>query len=285
MISRSKRKGLAGLVCFVLLASCSAHGSRSLQETPLHRAQPESTVSVPMTPYFRGLKSVRVTIDGADYTFLFDTAGGRSLVTPETAKKHGCSPRGRDVGYRMNGEPVVFKNCPRFRASLSSYEIQVAPFAVFDINGLLPSELPRLDGVLALDSFRGQVVTLDWSNNMLIIHSQAESDDAVRTNGVPMRFATGENGAALSVLIPVQGDRDRMWFLLDSGNIKGTLVSRHAIQDGSIQVSTNSIARLRVGDRGAESIQLAADDINYDGVLGAHYLETHTVTFDLRNVP
>jgi hypothetical protein len=285
MISRSKRKALTGLSCLLILASCSTNGVRALQETSPGRGQPAAAIRVPMTPYFRGLRSVKVTLDEGDYTFLVDTAGGRSLVTPETARKLGCTPRGRDVGYRMNGEPVIFKNCPQLRASLSSYEIHVAPFAVFDLNSLLPSELPRLDGVVALDSFRGQVVTLDWSQDALTIHSQADADDAIRTHGVPTRFATGENGAALSVFVPVHGAWGRMWFLLDSGNIKGTLVSRHAIQDGSIQVSSDEIAQLRVGDRNAEAIQVATDDINYDGVLGAHYLQTHAVTLDLRKSP
>jgi len=228
---------------------------------------------------------VSLRVNGAEYTFLVDTGGGRTLITPEVAAEFGCEPRGRDIAYRMSGEQVVFQNCPRLQGTLSSFAFQVAPVAVFDLNSLLPPELPRLHGLLALDSFRGQVVTLDWAKNLLLLHSPVDAAVAVASHGLPIRLATGENGSALSVLVPVRGAQDQMWFLLDSGNVKGTLVARHVLEDGSIQADSNALVLLRVGNQRPESLKVIPDDINYDGVLGTQFLETHVITLDLRNAP
>lgn len=280
-----KQRRVAGVVGLLLVAACSTDTARPSQTPEANPAQPATAISIPLWPYFRGLRTVKMSIGGAEYSFLFDTGGGRTLVAPELAAKLGCKPRGRDVGYRMNGEPVIFQSCDRLRASVSSFTVQVAPVAVFNVNSLLPSELPRIDGVISLDSFRGQVVTLDWARNRLILHSAADAGSALGRHGIPVRFATGENGAALSVLVPVHGEGDQMWFLLDSGDIKGTLIARHLVEDGSIHLDSSSAAQLRVGSRRGESLSLVVDDINYDGVLGAHFLQTHVISLDLRRAP
>lgn len=277
---------VVGIMVLALAVACSTQppGRPDLlgSTTP---TQPRDTTRIPLTPYFRGLKTASLRIDGSDYTFLVDTAGGRTLLAPEVAATLGCTPRGRDVGYRMNGEPVVFQNCPVLSGMLSSLPVHVAPVAVFDINGLLPAELPRLHGSLALDAFRGQVLTLDWARNALVVHSAPDGTDALRRNGLPIRFATGETGTALSVLVPVQSARTQLWFLLDSGNVKGTLVDRRLLQDGSIQLKVDSFAQFRVGTGGEESLQVLADDINYDGVLGTEFLQSHLISIDLRRAP
>jgi len=278
-------RGVAGIVFSAVAVACSIQIQRSDSLGPTRRPQPASAMRVTLAPYFRGLRTASISINGADYTFLVDTGGGRTLITPEVASALGCTPRGRDVGYRMSGEAVIFQNCPRLQGLLSSFPIDVAPVAVFDLNSLLPAELPRLHGVLALDSFRGQIVTLDWAQNVLIVHSAADGTDAITQHGLPIRVATGETGAALSVLVPVQDARDQMWFLLDSGDIKGTLVDHHALEDDSIQVDPNSTAQLRVGNNDREPFQITSDEINYDGVLGTQFLQTHVVTLDLRSAP
>jgi hypothetical protein len=185
----------------------------------------------------------------------------------------------------MNGERVVFQDCPRLLGSSSSFPIRVAPVAVFDVNGLLPAELPRLHGVLSLDAFRGQILTLDWERNALFVNSAPDGAKAIADSGVPIRLATGETGSALTALVPVRSAQTQAWFLLDSGNVKGTLVDRHLLQDGSIQITGDSIAQLRIGDRARESLPITPDEINYDGVLGTHFLQTRPITLDLRHAP
>ena len=240
-------------------------------------------IHIALQPYFRGLRTVEVSIDGARYTFLVDTAGGRTLVTPRLATALGCTPRGRVVGYRMNGDPVIFQSCPRLRGSMGGYPLKLEPVASFDLAALLPAELPALDGVIALDAFRGQVITIDWRQNELVV---SRPGDSRRLQvAAPGRFATGESGGALSVLLPVGVAPERLWFLLDSGDIRGTLLGRHVVRDRPALVAADSTAKLAIGEAAPEPLTVIVDDINVDGVLGTDYLQNHVITLDLRAAP
>lgn len=276
------RRAITCALILAVLSSCSTPRQQTPDDaSPLGR-QPAAAIRVPLKNYFRGLKTANVSIEGIEYSFLVDTGGGRTAITPEVAAKLNCQPRGHDVAYRMNGESVIFRNCPHVRAMLGSFELQVAPVAVFDLSSLLPKELPRVDGVLSLDSFRGQSISLDWAGNLLIVHSAA---DRTANPDLKLRFATGENGAALTVFVAVRGATVPLWFLLDSGNIRGTLVSRHALEDGSVSMDADSVSYLSVGGRDAVGFKIVPDTINYDGVFGADFLQGRVVTLDLRRAP
>ena len=235
---------------------------------------------------FRELRTVSVAIDGREHALLFDTGGGRTLVAPAVAERIGCQPSGRDVGYRMSGEPVVFQNCDRLEARMGAYPLRLAPVAVFDVGALLPKELPPLDGVLALDAFRGQVVSLDWAASLVTVHSSTEAAAALRDHGVPSRFATGENGASLTALLPVPAMRGpNLWFLLDSGNIRGTLVAPHVRNERALAFPSDSTASIGIGAGAPRAHDVSITDINYDGVLGTAFLRSTIVTLDLRRAP
>lgn len=283
-VARSFRSALSSILA-VVMAGCSSPLPLATQPVTGPAHAPDRTVVIDLHSYFRGLKTARVSISGVDYAFLLDTAGGRTLLSPELAHEIGCIPRGRGVGYRMTGESVVFKNCERLDASVSGLSLSISPIGVFDLNSLLPSELPRLDGVLALDAFRGQVITLDWARNQLSVRSSADGERALATNGIAVRIATGENGSQLSVLAPVRAGNTPLWFHLDSGNLRGTLVARQLVLDGSIEINQDGTAVRMVGRRHPQRLNVIADDINYDGVFGTEYLQTNVVSVDLRSAP
>lgn len=271
--ARASVRGLSALAAFAV-ASCSP-----ASDVPAGNAS-----TLPLVPYFRELKSTPVTVDGQEFRFLVDTGGGRTAVSPELAARIGCRPDGRDVGYRMTGEAVAFQLCDSLAAAASGHAIRLEPVAVLDVNSLLPPELPRLDGILALDAFRGHAIGIDWKGGELTVRT-SPSRPSAEDGAVPLRFATGENGAALTVLLPVQGVGRRLWFLLDSGNIQGTLIGRHVAQEGRVALSADGNAELAVGGRPAVKLPVVVGDINYDGVLGTEYLLTAPVMLDLRSAP
>ena len=240
------------------------------------------TAVLTLQPYFRELKTVRVTTAGRSLTMLLDTGGGATLVSPDVARQLGCTPFGRDVGHRMTGEAVEFQRCEALTLSAGTWQRRLEPVAVFDLGRLLPPELPKLDGVLALDAFRGEVVTLDWPAGTITVHAQDDAQAALRTSGVPVRIATGDNGRFFSALLPVAASRGSLWFLLDSGNIRGTVVARHVVGDGLLGVDANGNASLKVGPRPAVPLRAEAADLDIDGALGTAYLLLGPVTLDLR---
>ena len=262
----------------LLLAACGG-GDAGPQ------AQSGADVTIQLDPYFRDLRVVRATLNRDTLTLLVDTGGGATLLTPAAARRIGCRPYGRDIGHRMTGEPVEFQRCDSVSVELSGWLRRFAPVAVFDVNRLLPEELPRVDGVLALDAFRGQVVTIDWPARRLTVHAPSTSDRALDADGVPIRMATGESGRMLTVFARVAGTRGALWFLLDGGNLRGTLVDAHLRRDSLLLPGPDSLVELRVGGRAPIRVPVQAGSLILDGVLGTDYLQRGPVALDLRGRP
>ena len=266
------------LLVLLLLACCSGRGAGP-------QAQPGADVTIQLDPYFRDLRVVRATLDRDTLTLLVDTGGGATLLTPAAARRIGCRPYGRDVGYRMTGESVEFQRCDSVLLGLSGWSRPLVPVAVFDVNRLLPRELPRVDGVLALDAFRGQVLTVDWPARRLTVHAPSTSDRALDADGVPFRMATGESGRMLTLFASVAGTRGALWFLLDSGNLRGTLVDAHLQRDSLLLPGPDSLVELRIGGRAPIRVPVQVGTFIMDGVLGTDYLQRGPVALDLRGAP
>lgn len=218
-------------------------------------------------------------------TFLLDTGGGASFITPQVAARIGCRPFGRDAGHRMTGEQVEFERCEALDITVGNWRRRLEPVAVFDVNALLPAELPRLDGVLALDAFERQVITINWPVGVLTVHGASENDHASPKHPVPVRIATGDTGRFYSAFVPVAASRGRLWFLLDSGNIRGTLVAQHVVRQGLLDVGPDGDVMLKIGDLPAISIRADTADLLIDGTVGTAWLMRGPVTLDLRAVP
>jgi hypothetical protein len=244
--------------------------------------QPASDVALTLVPYFRDLRTAHVVLGDDTLNLLVDTGGGATLLSPEVARRMGCRPYGREVGYRMTGERIDFQQCDSAMLSLAGWHRRLAPVGVYDVNALLPKELPRLDGVLALDAFRGQVVTLNWRESRLTIHAAATSSAALHSHGLDVRPATGESGGMLTVFASIQGRRGPLWLLLDSGNLRGLLVDAHVFGDTALLLEPDSLLRLQFGDRDTIRMRAHTERLILDGVLGTDFLQRRTVALDLR---
>lgn len=248
---------------------------------------PEAPIRAParlgLEPYFRDLRTVRAIVGRDTVALLLDTGGGATLITPTLAAAIGCTPAGRTVGHRMSGEPVEFRYCGAIEMAVGGTPLRLPRIAVFDVNALLPAELPRLGGVLALDAFRGNVLTLDWGGDSIQVHGPAGADAALASSGVPLRPATGADGASLAALLPVAGRRGPLWLLLDSGNLRGTLLDVHVARDSLLAV-VDGRATLRVGDRPPWDAPVSVTPLILDGALGTDFLLRGPVTLDLRVV-
>jgi hypothetical protein len=239
-------------------------------------------VRLALEPYFRDLKIAHVKAGTRLLTMLVDTGGGATAISPEIAAAAGCTPHGRDVGHRMTGEAVSFQRCESISLTAGRWSHDFSPIGVFDIGALLPKELPHLDGVLALDAFRGQVVTIDWNNNGITVVERGAERAAMAAHGLPSRLGTGETGRYLTAYVPVRGVRGLLWFLLDSGNLRGTLVAESVIKDGLLPLAADGLAVLTIGSRKPTQSPFSADTLVIDGVLGTDYLNRGPVTIDLR---
>ena len=64
------------------------------------------SVVIPLSLYLDAIPSIRVKVGDQDELFLFDTAGGITVITPQTAEAIGHRPWGQITGYRMRGDRV-----------------------------------------------------------------------------------------------------------------------------------------------------------------------------------
>lgn len=264
----------------LLLCSCTHPSAQLPGPSPL-----KAPSVIGLHPYFRALRTVAVVIGSEKLHFLFDTGAGHTLLSIQQAAAFGCTPFGRQVGHRMNGEEVEFRWCARLDFTLNGVPAHHEPVAVFDLLALLPPPLPRLAGVLSLQSLRGYAVTLDWPRNELTVHSPSSAVAALDASGVPARLATGDDGATLTILVPVAGGRGTLWFLLDSGSIAGTVVGQHVVRDGLLVVAPDSTVMMTISPRRRVQLPVRVAPINYDGVFGTDFLGQGRVTLDLRNFP
>jgi Aspartyl protease len=239
-------------------------------------------VRLNLQPYFRDLRVVHVMAGQRPLTMLVDTGAGATAISPEIAAAIGCSPHGRDVGHRMTGEAVTFQRCESLTLSSGSWSHAFEPIGVFDVGALLPKELPHVDGILGLDAFRGHVITIDWSGNAILVVDRSRERLAVAASGAPFRAATGETGRFLTAYVPVRGARDPLWLLLDSGNLRGTIVADSVIKDGQLPLAADGQAVLAVGSLAAITSPYVVAPLAIDGALGTDYLKRGLVTLDLR---
>jgi hypothetical protein len=234
-----------------------------------------------LEPYFRDLRVLKVVAGRDTLRLLLDTGGGATLITPTVATQLGCTPYGADVGHRMTGERVVFARCDSLALRAGAWAAVIRPVAVFDVNALLPRELPRLDGVLALDAFRGRSITLDWAGDSVTVWG-ASAGPPSSLAPLPTRWATGEAGRFLSALIGFAGTRDTVWLLLDSGNLRGTLLSTNLLRDSLLLLGSPREAILRMPGDSSLTLPYASADLVVDGALGTDFLRRGPVTLDLR---
>lgn len=117
------------------------------------------------------------------------------------------------------------------------------------------------------------------------MHVDSEAEPALRVHGVPARIAAGDNGRFCSVFVPVAAARGRLWFLLDSGNIRGTLLAQHVVGQKLIEIGPAGEVTLTVGHRPPISMRADAADLVIDGTVGVAWLMREPVTLDLRAVP
>jgi hypothetical protein len=245
-------------------------------------AAPSPTLTIHLEPYFRDLRLVHLKNGSRVLTMLVDTGAGATAISPGVATASGCTPHGQDIGHRMNGDAVTFQRCEPLTLGVNGWTHTFTPIGVFEVGALLPKELPHLDGILALDAFRGSVLTIDWKVCTVVIVGSSRQQQAIAASGMPMRPATGDAGRLLTAFVPARGTHENLWFLLDSGNLRGTLVSDSVLSEGLLPLDATGRGLLAIGSRPVAAMPLTSERLVIDGALGTDFLLRGPLTLDLR---
>ncbi len=233
-----------------------------------------------LQPYVGRLVTVTGRLNGDSLRLLFDSGGGETLLTPRVAADIPCEPTGRSVGFRMSGERVEWPLCHDVSLELDGQTVVDSGTGIWDVMGILPEGLPRLDGIVSLETFRDRLLVLRLAESTLELHTDATFRD--RVHGmipVPMRVATGQDGSHLTVFLEgrVAGTDGSAWLLLDSANLAETLLAPHVRDD-----SATSDETIIFSDSVAVTAPARTADIIYDGALSEAFLRQIIVALDLR---
>lgn len=243
--------------------------------------QADRARTIPLSPYVGLLRSITVTVANSAHPFIFDTGGGETMITPDLASAIGCTPYGRAVGLRASGEQVAFQYCDRVLLRLGDIAVAHERVGVFDLKAILPAGAPSADGVVSLQSFRAQPVTIDLARGRITL--ETADSLAVRTTGmrpVTIRVATGPTGAETTVYIAARVGGSRVWLLLDSGNGDLALVAPHVARMAGLTKSEGE-ALIEFDGLGPSRLQARSREMIYDGVLGVEFMRHWIFTFDL----
>jgi hypothetical protein len=233
------------------------------------------------------LRSVRLVVNGQEGLFTVDTGGGVSLISPEFARRIGCTPWAAHTGFRLTGERLDMPRCEGVAFTLPG-GTRLRPVApgVIDLKPLLFDGAPPLDGSIALEAFEGRAFTLDLGNGTLELETPASL--AARTAGareVPIRLVRQAGGQALGVAVPVTTAKGTLWMTLDSGGGAPVLVRDKVAAELGLDAAGKTPQPFTLAVAGDQAIAVPTRaivrDMILDGVIGMAVLVRWRMTFDL----
>lgn len=244
-------------------------------------ASPEnSPFELKLENYAGELKIIKLEKNGEVYSFLYDTGGGYTVLDAAYAEVFGCTPYGKSVGFRLSGEQVESQNCNPVTLDIDGFIVTTTP-KVMDINSFLPEGLPRLAGLISLQTFQDYLVTIDYSAALVTIETPESFQS--RTSGmteIPLKVSHELNGEAVTMFTQVLETPEPLWFYLDSGNLRGVLVAPHAAE--ILGLEGESSLSFQIAGQAYDTTGEVMDMI-YDGALDVHFFKAYEITLDLKN--
>lgn len=283
------------LVLILLFAISLCCELRKTEESSyISEELPSRSTEITLEKYMSNLRTVKTQIGSDTFSFIFDTGGGLTIITPELADKMGCTPFGRITVFRMTGERIDVQRCGEVKFDVNGIPILIEA-TIFDIMSLLPKDWPKIGGLLSLDTFGNHTITLDLSRNRMIVETEDSLKDRITTmRPINMRVNHQTGGWGLDVFVEVEAPKGSLWFELDTGNMSEVFLAPHAIEQLGITVPTvdkgtidsdSDVFETTLNIEGLKPLNVKArrQDLIYDGVLNAATIEKLVLTLDLSN--
>lgn len=265
-----------------VLAPAARLGQSETAASPRAR-RPDAPIELVLSPYVGRLRTVLVRVGEREAPFLFDTGGGGTVLSLASAKAAGLTPFGRATGFRHDGGRVDGQRGGPIALSLGAFERR-GEVGVLDLDAWLAG-LPRVGGIVSLETFEGAALTVDLAHDRLFVESAASL--AARTEHAPelvVRIGRQVAGAGLDLFVAIEGRHGPLWFELDSGNVAPVLVAPHAFAELGLEplpIGATRSASLDLAGLGPVECEIQAKELIYDGLLNAAFFERHVITLDL----
>ncbi|MFL5354171.1 aspartyl protease family protein [Archangium sp.] len=271
--------------CCEVFAGCAGTPGAPPAPSGENRATaPSAPVKIPLPAWRKRLRTITVKAGSQTGTFMFDTGGGITQISPEFARKVGCEPWGRITGFQMMGARFETPRCNDLRLEVGGLPLTVPVAAVYDTMAAFPHEAEPVDGVLALDAFAGQALTLDLGHHWMTVETPESLAERTRTmREGQARLSREAQGAALSVSAAARTPKGLAWFELDSGNGGTLLVSQHIAPLLGLDPKGEQPQPARFDLVGGVTVEgnVHLPDMIIDGNVGMPFLSRWVITLDL----
>ena len=170
--------------------------------------------SIPFTITAQGHIMVKVSINGVEGNFIFDTGAGLTVITKAFASKiNGLAKEdGGLTLFRATGEKMTVDLYKANTLSLGSFVEQNPQLTIVD------AIFGEIDGLISLMSFRNQPFTIDY-NKKQIIFETGETLAAIKKQGsvVPLQFDISRDKTLDVFVYVVVNNKLTLQFCIDSG--------------------------------------------------------------------
>jgi aspartyl protease len=235
-----------------------------------------TSTEVSLDNYLGSQRVIRAKMNGQDGVFLFDSGGGVTNITPEFAQKIGRKPWGKIVGFRMTGQRVDMARCDDVTLEIGEHTERLSIVGVFDLMSLIPPGAPKVDGLIGLDAFANNILTIALASNRLNIETADSFAERIKyASEEPVRLVRDAEGIALTLDAAVQSTRGSLWMELDTGNdgnivVADWLADEFGIDPGKKEAQSINF-RLANGIYGEGPARTR--DLIMDGNLGSQFLK------------
>ncbi len=250
---------------------------------------PQEPIVIELERYAGRLRQARVTIGGETHPFLLDTGGGVTVVGPRVAALIGCTPYGQMTAFRMHGERLDMKKCQSAKLQIGEFATE-SDLVFLDLMSLLPEGLPPIEGLISLDTFKDQAITLDLSKNQLTV----ESEQSLRKRTEDMQemrvaFDRGVDNNILDAYVEAPTLQGSLWLVLDSGNLSGFILNPQALKQLGFEAEANEGSEdnpkeigFEIAGLGVVQTPVLVQNVALDGAVSAQFMEQLVLTLDLR---
>ncbi|WP_157971464.1 hypothetical protein [Dyella sp. C9] len=234
----------------------------------------------------KGVETIQAAVGNQVGNYLFDSGIGVTGITPQVATALGCKPWGKITGFRAIGERLDIPRCNGYKLALSDYKTYLPQVAVFDLAKFMGPASKGLSGIVGLDAFRGEVVTLNIAQHQVVVEDAA-SFDSIRKSEVevPIRLVRAAEGAALTVDVGIRTASGTAWMELDTGNYGPAMIDKTIAPLLGLDPNNphpQDFKAAVVDSLGVEG-KAVVKDLIMDGNFGRGILRDWEITLDLQH--
>ena len=192
------------------------------------RSRPVAVFHLDPHPGGTLMMTLPASVRGHAGTFIFDTGGGVSYVSPAFAQTIGCKPWGQLSGFVLTGQRLDMKRCDDLTFGIDRQQFNAPIAGVFDLMKFMPANVPKIDGSIGLDVFAGRAITLSLADRTLTVESGSSLKERIKHGKeVPIRMVREVEGVALAVVVGVPTPEGTAWMEIDSGNGGANVIAKH----------------------------------------------------------